>query len=91
MFIDFRLECSCLRLQDGQRRHQSAGSAPRLPAQKLNLEDGLYQCRKYPSKGNAVYIQCSTMANLKSSPVIRGASPQSEGPGKGGIRFAPDA
>jgi glutamate dehydrogenase (NAD(P)+) len=60
-------------------------------AQKLNLEEGLYRYMKYPDKEITVYLPV-TMDNGKLEVFIgyRVLHSIIRGPGKGGVRYAPD-
>jgi glutamate dehydrogenase (NAD(P)+) len=62
-----------------------------VAAQKLNLDDGLYQFLRYPRREVTVYIPVFMDAGRLQ--VFTGYRVQhniSRGPSKGGIRFAPD-
>jgi glutamate dehydrogenase (NAD(P)+) len=77
--------------QDELNVYQSAEARFETAAQKLGLEDGIYRYLKYPSKEITVYIP----VNLDSGRVevftgYRVLHSTVRGPGKGGIRFAPD-
>jgi glutamate dehydrogenase (NAD(P)+) len=59
--------------------------------QKLGLEDGLYRYLKYPSKEITVYIPVARdNGQLEVFTGYRVLHSSVRGPGKGGIRFAPD-
>jgi glutamate dehydrogenase (NAD(P)+) len=77
--------------QDELNVYQSAEARFETAAQKLGLEDGIYRYLKYPSKEITVYIP----VNMDSGQVevftgYRVLHSTVRGPGKGGIRFAPD-
>ena len=77
--------------QDELNVYQSAEARFETAAQKLGLEDGIYRYLKYPSKEITVYIP----VNMDSGRVevftgYRVLHSTVRGPGKGGIRFAPD-
>jgi glutamate dehydrogenase (NAD(P)+) len=77
--------------QDELNVYQSAEARFETAAQKLGLEDGIYRYLKYPSKEITVYIP----VNLDSGRMevfigYRVLHSTVRGPGKGGIRFAPD-
>src|ERR1700746_3331230 len=77
--------------QDELNVYQSAEARFEIAAHKLNLEEGLYRYLKYPSKEITVYIPVP-LDNGKPEvcPGARVLDPPIGGPGKGGIRFAPD-
>ena len=71
--------------------YQSAEARFEIAAQKLGLEDGLYRYLKYPSKEITVYIPVSRdNGQLEVFIGYRVLHNNVRGPGKGGIRFAPD-
>jgi len=71
--------------------YKSAEARFETAVQKLGLEDGLYRYLKYPSKEITVYIPVAldngTLEVFTGYRVLHSAV---RGPGKGGIRFAPD-
>jgi glutamate dehydrogenase (NAD(P)+) len=71
--------------------YQSAEARFEIAAQKLGLEDGLYRYLKYPSKEITVYIPVARdNGQLEVFVGYRVLHNNVRGPGKGGIRFAPD-
>jgi glutamate dehydrogenase (NAD(P)+) len=71
--------------------YQSAEARFEIAAQKLGLEDGLYRYLKHPSKEITVYIPVSRdNGQLEVFIGYRVLHNNVRGPGKGGIRFAPD-
>ena len=71
--------------------YQSAEARFEIAAQKLGLEDGLYRYLKYPSKEITVYIPVARdNGQLEVFIGYRVLHNNVRGPGKGGIRFAPD-
>ena len=78
--------------QDELNVYESAEARFEIAAQKLTLEEGLYRYLKYPSKEITVYIpmRARQRAIWKFSSAIASCIPTVRGPGKGGIRFAPD-
>src|ERR1700740_3567587 len=77
--------------QDELNVYQSAEARFEIAAQKLNLEDGLYRYLKYPSKEITVYIPVPLdNGKLEVFTGYRVLHSTIRGPGKGGIRFAPD-
>lgn len=77
--------------QDELNVYQSAEARFETAAQKLGLEDGIYRYLKYPSKEITVYIPV-TLDSGRMEVFIgyRVLHSTVRGPGKGGIRFAPD-
>ena len=71
--------------------YESAEARFELAAKKLGLEEGLYKYLKYPDKEITVYIPIG-MDNGRLEVFIGYRVQHSlvRGPGKGGIRFAPD-
>ena len=70
---------------------QSAEARFEIACQKLGLEDDLYRYLKYPSKEVTVYIPVSRdSGQLEVFIGYRVLHSTVRGPGKGGIRFAPD-
>src|SRR6202021_185941 len=77
--------------QDELNVYQSAEARFETAAQKLGLEDGIYRYLKYPSKEITVYIPVNMDSGRRE--VFTGyrvLHSSIRGPGKGGIRFAPD-
>src|SRR5262250_1294292 len=71
--------------------YQSAEARFEIAAKKLNLEEGLYRHLKYPSKEITVYIPIARdNGHLEVFTGYRVLHSTIRGPGKGGIRFAPD-
>jgi glutamate dehydrogenase (NAD(P)+) len=71
--------------------YQSAEARFEIAAQKLGLEDGLYRYLKHPSKEITVYIPVARdNGQLEVFIGYRVLHNNVRGPGKGGIRFAPD-
>jgi len=63
----------------------------RVASQKLGLEQGIYRYLKYPSKEITLYIPVGLdNGNLEVFTGYRVLHSTVRGPGKGGIRFAPD-
>jgi glutamate dehydrogenase (NAD(P)+) len=71
--------------------YQNAEARFEVAAQKLGLEQGVYRYLKHPSKEITLYIPVGmdngTLEVFKGYRVLHSAV---RGPGKGGIRFAPD-
>jgi glutamate dehydrogenase (NAD(P)+) len=77
--------------QDELNVYQSAEARFETAAQKLGLEDGIYRYLKYPSKEITVYIPVSMDSGRMEVFIgYRVLHSTVRGPGKGGIRFAPD-
>lgn len=71
--------------------YQSAEARFETAAQKLGLEDGLYRYLKHPSKEITVYVPVARdNGQLEVFIGYRVLHNNVRGPGKGGIRFAPD-
>jgi glutamate dehydrogenase (NAD(P)+) len=71
--------------------YQSAEARFEIAAQKLGLEDGLYRYLKHPSKEITVYVPVARdNGQLEVFIGYRVLHNNVRGPGKGGIRFAPD-
>ena len=71
--------------------YKSAEARFETAAQKLNLEEGLYRYLKYPSKEITVYVPVALdNGHLEVFVGYRVLHSSVRGPGKGGIRFAPD-
>jgi glutamate dehydrogenase (NAD(P)+) len=81
----------CAAAQDELNVYQSAEARFETAAQKLGLEDGIYRYLKYPSKEITVYIPVTLDSGRMEVFVgYRVLHSTVRGPGKGGIRFAPD-
>src|SRR5580698_8138981 len=81
----------CAAEQDELNVYQSAEARFEIAAQKLALEDGLYRYLKYPSKEITVYVPVARdNGQLEVFVGYRVLHSNVRGPGKGGIRFAPD-
>ncbi len=77
--------------QDELNVYQSAEARFEIAAQKLGLEEGLYRYLKHPSKEITVYIPVGMdNGHLEVFTGYRVLHSTIRGPGKGGIRFAPD-
>ena len=77
--------------QDELNVYQSAEARFETAAQKLGLEDGIYRYLKYPSKEITIYIPVSMdSGRIEVFTGYRVLHSTVRGPGKGGIRFAPD-
>ena len=77
--------------QDELNVYQSAEARFEIAAQKLGLEEGLYRYLKYPSKEITVYIPVGLdNGHLEVFIGYRVLHSTIRGPGKGGIRFAPN-
>jgi glutamate dehydrogenase (NAD(P)+) len=71
--------------------YQNAEVRFEAAAKKLGLEDGLYRYLKYPSKEITLYIPVGMdSGRLEVFVGYRVLHSDVRGPGKGGIRFAPD-
>jgi len=71
--------------------YQSAEARFEMAARKLGLEEGVYRFLKYPSKEITLYIPVALdNGNLEVFIGYRVLHSVVRGPGKGGIRFAPD-
>ena len=71
--------------------YQNAEARFEVAANKLGLEQGLYRYLKYPSKEITLYIPIGMdNGELKMFTGYRVLHSTLRGPGKGGIRFAPD-
>jgi glutamate dehydrogenase (NAD(P)+) len=71
--------------------YESAAARFETAAQKLNLEDGLYRFLKYPNKEITVYIPVMLdNGHLEVFTGYRVHHSIVRGPGKGGIRYAPN-
>ena len=77
--------------QDELNVYQSAEARFEAAAQKLGLEDGVYRYLKYPSKEITVYVPVARdNGQLEVFVGYRVLHSSVRGPGKGGIRFAPN-
>jgi glutamate dehydrogenase (NAD(P)+) len=77
--------------QDELNVFKSAEARFEIAAQKLALEEGLYRYLKHPSKEITVYIPIARdSGHLEVFIGYRVLHSTIRGPGKGGIRFAPD-
>jgi glutamate dehydrogenase (NAD(P)+) len=82
---------SAIRVQNELNVYESAEARFEVAAQKLGLEDGLYRYLKYPDKEITVYIPVGMDdGRLEVFIGYRVQHSLVRGPGKGGIRFAPD-
>jgi len=71
--------------------YKSAEARFEIAAKKLNLEEGVYSYLKYPSKEITVYIPIARdTGKIEVFTGYRVLHSSIRGPGKGGIRFAPD-
>jgi glutamate dehydrogenase (NAD(P)+) len=71
--------------------YESAETRFEIAAQKLQLEEGVYSYLKYPSKEITVYVPVALdSGHLKVFIGYRVLHSAVRGPGKGGIRFAPN-
>ncbi|HLV94860.1 MAG TPA: Glu/Leu/Phe/Val dehydrogenase [Candidatus Acidoferrales bacterium] len=71
--------------------YRSADARFEAAAQKLGLEDGVYRYLKYPSKEITVYVPVALdTGKLEVFIGYRVLHSAVRGPGKGGIRFAPN-
>ena len=71
--------------------YKSAEARFETAAKKLNLEEGIYSYLKYPSKEITVYIPVARdTGKIEVFTGYRVLHSSIRGPGKGGIRFAPD-
>jgi glutamate dehydrogenase (NAD(P)+) len=71
--------------------YESAEARFEIAAKKLGLEEGLYKYLKYPNKEITVYIPVAMdSGHLEVFVGYRVHHSIVRGPGKGGIRFAPD-
>ena len=71
--------------------YKSAEARFEIAAKKLNLEEGIYSYLKYPSKEITVYIPVARdTGKIEVFTGYRVLHSSIRGPGKGGIRFAPD-
>src|SRR6202047_535451 len=77
--------------QDELNVYKSAEARFEIAAQKLALEEGLYRYLKHPSKEITVYIPIARdNGKVEVFTGYRVLHSSIRGPGKGGIRFAPD-
>ncbi len=71
--------------------YENAEARFEVAATKLGLEEGLYRYLKYPNKEITIYIPISMdSGHLEVFIGYRVLHSTVRGPGKGGIRFAPD-
>ncbi|HVB57287.1 MAG TPA: Glu/Leu/Phe/Val dehydrogenase [Candidatus Acidoferrales bacterium] len=71
--------------------YESAEARFEIAAQKLALEEGIYRYLKYPSKEITVYVPIALdSGHVEVFIGYRVLHSAVRGPGKGGIRFAPD-
>src|SRR6202167_5247579 len=71
--------------------YKSAEARFEIAAKKLSLEEGIYSYLKYPSKEITVYIPVARdSGKIEVFTGYRVLHSSIRGPGKGGIRFAPD-
>jgi glutamate dehydrogenase (NAD(P)+) len=81
----------CAVSQDELNVYKSAEARFELAAQRMGLEDGVYRYLKYPSKEVTVYLPVAMDdGRLEVFIGYRVLHSAVRGPGKGGIRFAPD-
>src|ERR1700729_116356 len=77
--------------QDELNVYKAAGAGFELAAHRMSLEDGVYRYLKYPSKEIPVYLPVAMDdGRLEVFIGYRVLHSAVRGPGKGGIRFAPD-
>jgi glutamate dehydrogenase (NAD(P)+) len=77
--------------QDELNVYESAEARFETAAQRLNLEQGLYRYMKYPEKEITVYIPVALdSGQIEVFTGYRVLHSTVRGPGKGGIRFAPN-
>ena len=80
-----------LLLQDELNVYESAEARFEIAAQKLNLEEGVYRYMKYPEREITVYIPVALdSGHMEIFTGYRILHSSVRGPGKGGIRFAPN-
>lgn len=80
-----------LQVPEEMNVYQNAEARFEVAASKLGLEDGLYRYLKYPSKEITLYIPVGMEdGRLEVFTGYRVLHSTVRGPGKGGIRFAPD-
>jgi len=78
-------------LQEELNVYESAEARFEIAAEKLGLEQGLYRYMKYPEREITVYIPVSLdSGQIAVFTGYRVLHSSVRGPGKGGIRFAPD-
>jgi glutamate dehydrogenase (NAD(P)+) len=81
----------CAVSQDELNVYKSAEARFEFAASKMSLEDGIYRYLKYPSKEITVYLPVAMdSGKLEVFIGYRVLHSAVRGPGKGGIRFAPD-
>ncbi len=78
-------------VKDELNVYESADARFEVAAQRLSLEEGIYKFLKYPSKEITLYIPVGMdNGTLQVFIGYRVLHSTVRGPGKGGIRFAPD-
>ncbi len=78
-------------LQEELNVYESADARFEIAAEKLGLEQGLYRYMKYPEREITVYIPVALdSGQIAVFTGYRVLHSTVRGPGKGGIRFAPD-
>src|SRR5271155_4476689 len=71
--------------------YESAEARFEIAAEKLGLEEGVYAYLKYPEKEITIYIPVTRdSGHMEVFIGYRVLHSTVRGPGKGGIRFAPD-
>jgi glutamate dehydrogenase (NAD(P)+) len=81
----------CAVSQEELNVYKSAEARFEFAAKKMSLEDGVYRYLKYPSKEITVYLPVAMDdGRLEVFMGYRVLHSAVRGPGKGGIRFAPD-
>jgi glutamate dehydrogenase (NAD(P)+) len=78
-------------IQNELNVYESAEARFEIAAQKLNLEEGVYRYLKYPSREITVYVPVALdSGHLEVFIGYRVLHSAVRGPGKGGVRFAPN-
>src|SRR5690348_4165896 len=78
-------------VQDELNVYESAEARFEAAAQKLGLEEGVYRYLKYPDREITVYIPVARdSGHMEIFTGYRVLHSNVRGPGKGGIRFAPN-
>ncbi|MGH9497326.1 MAG: Glu/Leu/Phe/Val family dehydrogenase [Candidatus Sulfotelmatobacter sp.] len=78
-------------VQDELNVYESSGARFEAAAQKLGLEDGVYRYLKYPDREITIYIPVARdSGHMEIFTGYRVLHSNVRGPGKGGIRFAPN-
>lgn len=78
-------------VQDELNVYESAEARFEIAAQKLGLEQGIYSYMKYPEREITVYIPVAMdTGEIKVFTGYRVLHSTVRGPGKGGVRFAPN-